>query len=51
MNDSSKNKFIQPQPYASWALDSSDDWQAPVSYPDDDKRYVWNETDTQWDEV
>ena len=49
--DSSKNKFIQPQPYSSWALDSSDDWQAPVSYPDDDKRYVWNETDTQWDEV
>jgi len=49
--DSSKNKFIQPQPYASWALDSSDDWQPPVSYPDDGKMYNWNETETQWDEV
>jgi hypothetical protein len=49
--DSSKNKFIQPQPYSSWALDSNDDWQAPVNKPDDGKMYIWNETDTQWDEV
>jgi len=49
--DSTKNKFIQPQPYASWSLDASDDWQAPVNKPDDGKIYVWNETDTQWDEV
>ena len=31
--DASKNKFITPQPYASWSLDSSDDWQAPITYP------------------
>ena len=31
--DSSKNKFIAPKPYASWALDVSDDWKAPVTYP------------------
>ena len=31
--DASKNKFLSPQPYASWSLDSSDDWQAPVTYP------------------
>jgi len=31
--DSSKDKFILPQPYPSWSLDSSDDWQAPVTYP------------------
>ena len=49
--DSSKNKFISPKPYPSWALDSSDDWQAPVNKPDDGKRYNWNETDRQWDEV
>ena len=49
--DSSKNKFIRPQPYPSWALDASDDWQAPVNKPDDGKMYIWNETDTQWDEV
>jgi len=49
--DSSKNKFIRPQPYASWSLDSDDDWQAPSAMPDDGKGYIWNETDTQWDEV
>ncbi len=31
--DASKNKFIVPQPYASCSLDSSDDWQAPITYP------------------
>ena len=49
--DSSKNKFIADKPYASWALDASDDWQAPVNKPDDGKMYTWNETDRQWDEV
>ena len=50
--DSSKNKFIRPQPYPSWSLDSNDDWQAPVDRPSDtSKRYVWNETDRRWDEV
>ena len=50
--NSSKNIFIQPQPYSSWALDSNDDWQAPVNKPDDvSKNYIWNETDRQWEEV
>ena len=49
--DSSKNKFIAPKPYASWSLDSDDDWQAPVNKPDDGKIYIWNETDQQWNEV
>tara|TARA_R110000751_G_scaffold29048_2_gene75210 strand:+ start:433 stop:924 length:492 start_codon:yes stop_codon:yes gene_type:complete len=31
--DAVKNKFLVPQPYASHALDSSDDWQAPITYP------------------
>jgi hypothetical protein len=31
--DAAKNKFISPQPYASWSLDANDDWQAPVTYP------------------
>ena len=31
--DASKNKFITPQPFASWSLDASDDWQAPITYP------------------
>jgi len=50
--DSSKDKFISPQPYASWALDSSDDWQGPIAMPDDasdDIRYTWDEDAYQAD--
>ena len=49
--DASKNKFIEPKPYDSWSLNSSDDWEAPTNKPDDGKLYYWNETDTQWEEV
>ena len=31
--DSTKDKFISPQPFASWSLDASDDWQAPITFP------------------
>jgi len=63
--DASKNKFLSPQPHASWALDSDDDWQAPITYPSviDDGQETpswwysikWNETkynadnDTGWE--
>ena len=48
--DTAKNKFISPQPFASWALDGNDDWQAPVTYPTDttDKIITWDEENTQW---
>ena len=31
--DPVKDKFLTPQPHASWSLDASDDWQAPITYP------------------
>ena len=49
--DSSKNKFLCPQPYASWSLDGSDDWQAPVTYPAGDQsayRIDWDEDNLRW---
>ena len=56
--DAAKNKFISPQPYASWALDANDDWQAPVTYPttttygsnDPLDRYSisWDEAGQKW---
>ena len=49
--DESKNKFISPQPYDSWALDGNDDWQAPVTYPaGDQSAYAisWDEDNTRW---
>ena len=57
--DPVKDKFLSPQPYASWSLDSNDDWQAPITYPtitDDGAdpsvwRYIisWNDTKYQAD--
>ena len=53
--DSTKNKFISPQPFTSWSLDSNDDWQAPVVYPTvttygDNVKYMisWDETGQRW---
>jgi|SRR5210317_178929 hypothetical protein len=31
--DATKDKFLAQQPYASWSLDSDDNWQAPITYP------------------
>ena len=48
--DPVKDKFLAQQPHASWSLDSSDDWQAPITYPtvteEGDVKYIisWNET-------
>ena len=48
--DSAKDKFLSPQPYASWALDENDDWQAPVTHPTDtiDKNLDWDEAGQKW---
>ena len=48
--DAAKDKFICPQPYASWSLDGNDDWQAPVTYPTDqvDKNISWDEAGQKW---
>jgi len=49
--DQAKDKFIAPQPFPSWALDSNDDWQAPIAMPDDGKMYGWDEDNTTWAEI
>jgi hypothetical protein len=52
--DASKDKFILPQPYPSWSLDSNDDWEAPVTYPtvtEIDSNLViisWDEDNQKW---
>ena len=52
--DATKNKFISLQPYASWSLDSSDDWKAPVTYPNVDEIdsvsvfTSWDEDNQKW---
>jgi hypothetical protein len=50
--DAKKDAFIAPQPYSSWALnDTTCLWEAPTAYPDDGKRYDWDEDTTSWKEI
>ena len=52
--DPVKDKFLSPQPFASWALDASDDWQAPVTYPtetgpEESPKFIsWDEDNLNW---
>jgi hypothetical protein len=44
--------FIPPKPFDSWVLDEDSClWNSPIPYPDDEKRYIWNEPNQSWDEV
>jgi hypothetical protein len=50
--DSVKDAFIPPQPFASWLLNEDTClWDAPVAYPEDGKRYKWDEPSTSWVEI
>lgn len=50
--DADKDAFIAPKPYPSWTLvEASCQWEAPVAYPDDDKRYRWDEDVINWVEI
>jgi hypothetical protein len=40
--------FISPKPFDSWSLDENYDWQAPIDYPADGKRYSWDEANQVW---
>jgi len=47
--DYERDAFIPPRPYDSWILDEETClWTAPVTRPNDDKLYIWNESDQQW---
>tara|TARA_R100000963_G_C4594693_1_gene70608 strand:- start:27 stop:518 length:492 start_codon:yes stop_codon:yes gene_type:complete len=57
--DAAKDVFISPQPYASWTLNESNEWQAPIAIP---KQYsgddptatnvyierTWDEENQKW---
>ena len=40
------DEFIAPQPYPSWSLDSSNEWQAPVPRPNTNN--YWDEETLAW---
>jgi hypothetical protein len=49
------DKFIQPQLYSSWSLDSDGNWQAPVTYPSVTEisslpvMITWDESNLRWE--
>jgi hypothetical protein len=49
--DADADVFYAPQPYPSWTLDGSWNWQPPVPYPDDDGMYTWDEDTQTWEPV
>ena len=50
--DADLDAFIPPQPFASWVLNNDTaQWEAPTPYPDDGKRYSWDEETTSWVEL
>ena len=50
--DEDRDAFIPKKPYASWILNEETcQWEAPSAMPDDDNKYTWNESTTNWDIV
>ena len=50
--DKALDAFIPAKPYPSWTLvEATCQWAAPIAYPDDGKKYEWNEATTNWVEV
>jgi hypothetical protein len=50
--DKDLDAFIPPQPFESWTLnEETAQWEAPTPYPDDGKRYSWDEATTSWVEI
>ncbi len=50
--DVTRDAFIAPKPYSSWVLNEDTcQYDSPVPYPIDDKRYTWDEATTNWIEV
>jgi hypothetical protein len=50
--DSERDAFIPPKEFDSWVLNESTCWwEAPVPYPEDGKRYKWDEETINWIEV
>lgn len=50
--DEGRDAFIPPKPYSKWVLNEDTcQWEAPVAYPSDDKQYVWNDNQGNWEEL
>lgn len=49
--DPTKDAFIPPKPFQSWVLnEDSCLWDAPIPYPQNGKKYFWDESTISWKE-
>ena len=47
--DEVRDAFIPPKPFNSWVLDEATcQWNSPIAYPSDGKKYGWNEELGDW---
>jgi len=50
--DAERDAFIPPKPYASWLLNEQTClWNPPIPYPNDGKKYIWDEDTKTWAQV
>jgi hypothetical protein len=50
--DEERDAFISSKSYNSWILNEDTClWEAPIAKPDDEEKYEWNESTTNWDLV
>lgn len=40
--------FHESQPYPSWSLDENFDWKPPTPMPNDENKYIWDESTVAW---
>ena len=50
--DETRDAFIPPKPFNSWVLNEDTcNWNAPITKPQDENIYTWNESTLTWDIV
>jgi hypothetical protein len=48
--DEDRDAFIPKKPFNSWILNETTClWEAPISIPENDNTYTWNEQNLSWD--
>lgn len=48
--DQQRDAFISPKPFNSWVLNEDTcRWEAPITRPEDNNMYNWNELTKTWD--
>jgi len=50
--DPIRDAFIPPKPFPSWVLNENTClWEAPIAYPTNGNKYLWNEEGSVWEQI